>query len=135
MERRDLNPPSVNSMAEHFTQAISVPLEGSRLLVISGQVALDAQGKLVGPGDITRQTEQVFDNLQALLAADGATFDDVVKLTIFVTDISQRPKVSAVRSRYLTGRKPTSTFVEVRKLASDDWLIEVEALGVIKKEG
>ncbi|WP_164009402.1 RidA family protein [Pyxidicoccus trucidator] len=130
MERRDLNPPTVYSLPSHFTQAVSVPVTNARLLFISAQLALDPQGQLVGAGDMTRQAEQVFDNLKALLAAEGATLDDVTKLTIYVTDISQRAKVGAVRSRYLTGRKPANTIVEVRRLASDDWLIAIDAIAV-----
>lgn len=79
---------------------------------------------------ISRQAEQVFENLPAVLAADGAAFDDIAKITVFVTDMSRRAALSAVRDRFLPGRKPASTFVEVTRLAGDDLLIEIEAFAV-----
>jgi 2-iminobutanoate/2-iminopropanoate deaminase len=115
---------------EHFSQAMRVDVGNGSLLFISGQVAVDASGDVVGNGDMARQTEQVFENLRAILTSEGATLADVAKLTVFVTDMSQRPAVSAVRKRYFPGTKPASTFVEVSKLAGDDLLIEIEAIAV-----
>ena len=89
-------------------------------------------GTLVGPGDIRAQTRQVFDNLQAALQAVGAGFEQLVKLTYYLVDASQLPVVREVRDQYLNPQQPpASTAVEVRRLARDDLLIEVEAVAVL----
>jgi enamine deaminase RidA (YjgF/YER057c/UK114 family) len=103
-----------------------------RPVYISGQVALDARGALVGPGDIGAQARQVFENLKAALQAAGAGFDQVVKLNYHLVDASQLPAVREVRDEYVNRwRLPASTAVEVRRLFRDDLLIEVEAVAVI----
>jgi len=109
-----------------------VEARGSHLVFISGQVAFDAQGSLVGPGDMRAQAEQVFENLKAALAAVGAGFDDVVKVTFFIVDMSQMPVVREVRNRYLNPqRPPASTAVEVKGLVRPELMLEVEALAVL----
>jgi reactive intermediate/imine deaminase len=103
-----------------------------RLVYISGQVALDPAGELVGPGDLRAQARQVFENLRAALAAVGAGFDQVVKLNYYLVDASQLPVVREVRDQYLDPRRlPASTAVEVRRLFREDVLIEVEAVAAL----
>jgi enamine deaminase RidA (YjgF/YER057c/UK114 family) len=103
-----------------------------RPVYISGQVALDARGALVGPGDIGVQARQVFENLKAALQVVGAGFDQVVKLNYYLVDASQLPAVREVRDEYVNQRRlPASTAVEVRRLFREDLLIEVEAVAVI----
>jgi enamine deaminase RidA (YjgF/YER057c/UK114 family) len=103
-----------------------------RPVYLAGQVALDRSGAIVGPGDIRAQARQVFDNLQAGLQAVGAGFDQVVKLTFYLVDVTQLPVVREVRDQYVnTQQPPASTAVEVRRLVRDDLLIEVEAVAVI----
>lgn len=103
-----------------------------RLVVVAGQVARDQRGNLVGPGDAEAQAYQVFENLGLCLAAVGATFDDVVKLTYFVTDIAILPAVRRVRNRYIkTDLRPASTAVQVAALFEPGYLIEVEALAIV----
>lgn len=103
-----------------------------RLVVLSGQVALDERGNTVGPGDPEAQARQVFENVRRCLAAAGATFDDVVKLTYFVTDIGHLPAVRAARDQYVdTRRPPASTAVQVAALFRPDLLLEVEALALV----
>jgi enamine deaminase RidA (YjgF/YER057c/UK114 family) len=99
---------------------------------ISGQVALDGQGKLVGENDAAAQTEQVFRNLRTVVEACGGTLDDVVKITIFVTDASYRPAVAAARVKYFKeGQYPASTYLVVSALAVPQLLVEVEAVAII----
>jgi enamine deaminase RidA (YjgF/YER057c/UK114 family) len=99
---------------------------------ISGQVALDGQGKLVGESDAAAQTEQVFANLRTVVEACGGTLDDVVKITIFVTDPSYRPAVAAARSKWFKeGQYPASTYLVVSALAVPQLLVEVEAVAMI----
>jgi enamine deaminase RidA (YjgF/YER057c/UK114 family) len=103
-----------------------------RPVYISGQVALDARGALVGPGDIGAQARQAFENLKAALQAVGAGFDQVVKLNCYLVDASQLPAVREVRDEYVNQRRlPASTAVEVRRLFRENLLIEVEAVAVI----
>ncbi|MEU3601434.1 RidA family protein [Streptomyces sp. NPDC006798] len=102
-----------------------------RLVVISGQVALDENGELVGADDPDAQARRIFENLGRCLAAAGATFDDVVKLTYFVTDIGQLPALRAARDAHVdTARPPASSAVRVAGLFRPDVLMEVEALAL-----
>jgi enamine deaminase RidA (YjgF/YER057c/UK114 family) len=103
-----------------------------RIVAIAGQVAMDQDGNVVGPGDPRAQAEQAFENLRLALAAAGASFADVVKLMFFVTDVSFLPAVREVRDRYVdTKRPPASTAVQVVALFQPDFVLEVEALAVI----
>lgn len=99
---------------------------------ISGQVALDASGNIVGQGDMRAQAQQVFENLHTALRAVGGSFSDVVKLTFFLVDMSQMPVVREVRDQFIHPEQlPASTAVEVRRLAREEFLIEVEAVAVL----
>jgi len=102
-----------------------------RMVFVSGQVALDEQGNLVGGGDIAAQTEQVFSNLSRALAAAGAGFHQVVKLNYYLTDIGGLAAVRTVRDRYLGTERPASTLVEVKGLFRPECLIEVEAVAIV----
>jgi enamine deaminase RidA (YjgF/YER057c/UK114 family) len=107
-------------------------ITAGRPVYIAGQVALDRNGDLVGPGDIRAQARQVFDNLRAALDAVDATFANVVKLNLYLVDATTLPVVREVRDAYVdTSRPPASTAVEVRRLAREEWLIEVEAVAAI----
>jgi reactive intermediate/imine deaminase len=102
-----------------------------RLIAISGQVALDETGQLVGPGDPEAQARQVFENLRRCLAAADATFADVVKLTVYVTDLATMTAVRAVRDEYVdTARPPASSAVQVAGLVLPALLLEIDALAV-----
>jgi len=99
---------------------------------ISGQVALDGGGKLVGEGDVAAQTEQVFRNLRSVVEGAGGTMDDIVKITIYVTDAAYRPAVTAARQRHFRdGQYPASTYVVVAGLAVPQLLVEIEAVALI----
>ncbi len=102
-----------------------------RLIAISGQVALDESGRLVGPGDPEAQARQVFENLRRCLAAADVTFADVVKLTIYVTDLATMAAVRAVRDEYVdTARPPASSAVQVARLVLPELLLEIDAFAV-----
>ncbi len=124
-----INPETMHHPAG-YTHVVEVT--AGRPVYIAGQVALDPTGKLVGPSDIRAQARQVFDNLGAALEAVGAGFEHVVKLTYYLLDATQLPVVREIRDRYVNIQQPpASTAVEVRRLARDDLLIEVEAVAVI----
>ena len=104
-----------------------------RLVAIAGQVAMDEHGELVGPGDPVAQTERVFENMRLALAAAGATFADIVKFGVFVTDMSTLPVVREVRDRHVDRtRPPASTAVQVVALFRPGYLVEIEALAVVR---
>lgn len=106
-----------------------------RLAALSGQVALDAAGEVVGIGDPAAQARQVFDNLRRCLAAAGATFADVVKLTYYVTDMADMPAVRAARDEYMDPKLlPASTAVQVAALFRPELLLEVEAFALLPEE-
>ncbi|HEV3246868.1 MAG TPA: RidA family protein [Beijerinckiaceae bacterium] len=121
-----VNPPELSSPPGYSHVA---EVRGGRLVYISGQVALDAQGKLVGKGDLEAQADQVFRNLGLALASVGCTARNVVKFTVFMRDAKDLATYRRARDRFMgEGPRPASTLVEVSKLASEDFLIEVEAV-------
>jgi len=120
------NPPGL-STPRGYTHVVDVP--AGRTIYIAGQVAFDTQGNVVGKGDVRAQTEQVFRNLKAALESAGASFADVVKLNWYVREVSQIAVYRDVREQFLgTGPRPASTLVEVKGLAREDLLLEVEAI-------
>lgn len=109
-----------------------VVLGTGRFVAVSGQLALDEDGKLVGAGDAAAQARQVFENLRRCLAAAGATFDDVVKLTFFVTDMAHMPAVRAARDAHIpVDRLPAASAVQVAALVRPEFLMEIEAYAVV----
>ena len=122
------NPPGL-STPTGYSHIVSAT--GGRTIYISGQVAFDAKGQLVGKGDLAAQTRQVFANLDTALKAAGATFNDVVKTNYYMLDASQVQVVREIRSKYFSQDLPASTLVEVRRLANADFLIEIEVIAVV----
>jgi enamine deaminase RidA (YjgF/YER057c/UK114 family) len=103
-----------------------------RFVAVSGQLPLDEDGKLVGEGDPHAQARQVFENLRRCLAAAGATFDDVVKLTFFVMDMAHMPAIRAARDAHIpAGRLPAASAVQVAGLVRPEFLMEIEAYAVV----
>jgi 2-iminobutanoate/2-iminopropanoate deaminase len=111
----------------HFTDAV----RAGELLFVSGVVPVDRDGKLVGGEDVAAQARQVFENIGKVLAAAGATFADVVKVTVFLTDIADRPRINPVRQEVFGATRPASTLVEVSRLAVPGARIEVEAVALL----
>jgi len=100
------------------------------LLLISGQAAIDENGALVGVGDFDAQAEQVFRNLSRVLDAGDSSLDRVVKVTIFLTDMANFPKIVELRGKWFTPPYPADTIVEVTSLALPELEIEIEAIAV-----
>jgi 2-iminobutanoate/2-iminopropanoate deaminase len=100
------------------------------LLLISGQAAIDQTGAIVGAGDFDAQAEQTFSNLQRVLEAGGSDLEHVVKVTIFLTDMANFPKIVELRGRWFTPPWPADTIVEVTALALPQLEIEIEAIAV-----
>ncbi|HEY9131720.1 MAG TPA: RidA family protein [Dyella sp.] len=129
-ERSFINPPDL-SKPHGYSHVVAVPA-GGKTLYVSGQMALDKDGNLVGKGDFQAQAEQVFANLDKALKASGASFKDVVRLDIYMTDATKTPELRIVRDKYIdTAHPPASTLVEVKRLVRDDVLLEVDVTAVV----
>ena len=111
----------------HFTDAV----QAGDLLFVSGVVPVDEGRELVGADDVVAQAHAVFANMRDVLAAAGCTFADVVKVTVFLTDIDDRPLVNPVRQEAFGSSRPASTLVEVSALVIPDARIEVDAVALI----
>ena len=98
------------------------------LVFVSGQAALDEQGRIVGPGDFDAQAEQTFRNLARVLEAGGSSLERIVKVTIFLTDMANFPKIVELRRRWFSPPYPADTIVEVASLALPELEIEIEAI-------
>lgn len=126
------NPPEL-SKPTGYTHIVEVT-GPSKTIYISGQIAFDKDGTLVGAGDMKAQAEQVFKNLQAALAAAGAKFSDVVKMNTYITDMSKAQAVRDVRTRHFGETTPASTFVQVAALARPELMLEVEVIAVVSSQ-
>ena len=125
---RYLNPPTL-SMPAGYTHVVEV--NSGRTVYIAGQTALDKSGNVVGKGNFAVQTTQVFENLKLALSAAGATFDNVVKINTYVTDMSQVQTLRDIRAKYYGKNAPASTLVQIGKLAREEFMIEIEAIAVV----
>jgi len=129
--------PSLSNQVFYNAEAVATPpgfshaVRAGGLLFTSGQIPFDADGNVVGPGDMEAQARQVFRNLGAVLSTAGASFGDLVKLTFFVRDVTSLAAIRSVRDEFVdTATPPASTLVEVSRLAAPDLLIEIEAVAV-----
>ena len=128
MAKQIINPPN---MATPTGYSYAIKKSGTPVY-IAGQVALDAQGRVVGEDDVAAQAEQAFQNLRTVVEACGGTMDDVVKINVYVTDPSYRSAIVAARQRqFKEGQYPASTYVVVSALAVPQLLVEVEAVAMI----
>jgi enamine deaminase RidA (YjgF/YER057c/UK114 family) len=112
-----------------------VSATGAKTIYVSGQVGVNEKGDVVGKGDLKAQAEQAFENVRHALAAAGATFQDVVKTSLYVVGLRPEhvPIIREVRSRFVWHRHPpASTLVGVTALVGPDWLIEIEAVAVVE---
>ena len=114
----------------HYTDAV----EAEGFLYISGMLPVNAAGELVGGGDVIRQSEQVLDNIGAVLRSAGASFDDVVRVGVYVRDMADRERINTVRRRYFGDSRPASTLVEVSALAHPGALVEIEAVALLSRQ-
>ncbi len=112
----------------HYSDAV----RAGNTIYVSGQASLDAKGNLVGPSDVVAQTRQTLENMKTVLAAAGATLDDVVKVTVYLANRDDRPKVNEVRKEYFKANRPASTLIEISRFAIEGMLIEIEAIAVVK---
>ena len=121
--------PGMSEPVSHFTHVV----RAGRIVFVSGCVATDGTGRVVGGNDVVAQTRQVHENIKRCLTAAGATFADVCKVTVFLKNIADREKVNVARKEYFGAHRPASTLVEISKFVRDDILVEIEATAVVAK--
>jgi reactive intermediate/imine deaminase len=122
----------VDGLAEpisHYTDAV----RAGDLLFVSGIVPVDGEGRLVGEGDVVAQARQVLANLRLVLDAAGCGFEDVVKVTLFLTDVDDRPRINPLRQEAFGATRPASTLVEVPRLAVEGAKLELEAVALLPR--
>jgi reactive intermediate/imine deaminase len=130
MTKQALNPDGLPAPVGPYSNVVTTG--PGRLVFVAGQIAFDANGELVGAGDIAAQTRQVMENIQLALEAAGATFADVVRVVNYITDVELFGEMAAVRKEYLVEPYPASTLVEVSALMFPEVLIEIEAIAVVE---
>jgi len=127
--RREFRLPELGEPVSHYTDAVSF----GQLLFVSGRLGIDPESQTV-PDDVVDQARIVFANIGRVLKAAGASFADVLKVTVFLTDINDRPKVNPVRQEFFGEHRPASTLVEVSRLVRPEAKIEVEAIAGIRQQ-
>jgi 2-iminobutanoate/2-iminopropanoate deaminase len=125
--RTEIRVPALAEPVSHYTDAV----RAGDLLFLSGFVPVDGDGRLVGDDDVVAQVRQVFANLAAVLDAAGATFADVVKVTVYLTDIADRAAINPVRQEVFGAARPASTLVEVGALVTPGAKVEIDAVALL----
>jgi enamine deaminase RidA (YjgF/YER057c/UK114 family) len=108
-----------------------VTVEPRELIFVSGQLSRDNEGRIVGAGDMRAQLRQTLENVKAALEAAGASLSDLVRTNTYVTDIDEYFKHTDVRMEYYNHAMPTSTTVEVRRLAQLELMVEIDAIAAV----
>ncbi len=128
------NPSSV-ATPKGYSHAAVIDLVNCQMVVLSGQVPFDNNGNIVGKGDFSKQTEQVFLNIKNIISELGGTMDNIIKIGIYMVDMSQIQTFRDVRNKFINIKNPpASTLVQVSKLFRDDVLLEVEVTAIIPKK-
>ena len=130
MKKQQIRTDKVREPSGHFSQAIAIEAKG-KLVFISGMTARKPDGSIAGIGDIEAQTKQVCENIKSAVESAGGTLDDVCRVDVFVRNIEHFDKIHKVRREYFKTPAPASTMVEVTKMVSPDYLIEINAIAVV----
>ena len=122
-----LNPPGLAAPISHYSNGVKV----GDTIYVSGQVAWDASGSIVGKGDVGAQARQTFRNLRQVLQAAGGDLSSLMKMTTYITRIEDRPAVAEARGEVFDGEVPASTLIVVKSLFHPDFLVEIEGVAVV----
>lgn len=131
MAKKQISTQTLRTPNGHFSQATSIEARG-RLVFISGMTARRPDGTIAGVGDIEVQTRQVCENLKGAVEAAGGTLDDICRVDVYVRNMEQFETIHKVRREYFKGVAPASTMVEISKMTSPDYLIEINAIAVLE---
>jgi len=130
MPKREITTSAIRKPGGVFSQATVIESEG-RLVFISGMTARRPDGTIAGLGDISAQTKQVCENIKSAVEAAGGTLDDICRVDVYVRNMEHFDKIHEVRRQYFKPPLPASTMVEITKMTSPDYLIEINAIAVI----
>jgi reactive intermediate/imine deaminase len=130
MPKQQITSDKVSKPSGHFSQATVIEAKG-RIVFISGMTARRADGTIAGVGDVAAQTRQVCENLKAAVEAAGGTMDDICRVDVYVRNMEHFDAIHKVRREYFTAPAPASTMVEVAKMTSPEYLIEINAIAVL----
>jgi reactive intermediate/imine deaminase len=130
MKKQQIQSSKIRQPSGHFSQAIAIEAKG-KLVFLSGMTARRADGSIAGIGDIEAQTRQVCENLKAAVEAAGGAMDDICRVDVYVRNMEHFDKIHKVRREYFGSPPPASTMVEVTKMTSPDYLIEISAIAVV----
>ncbi len=130
MPKREITTDRLRKPSGVFSQATVIEAKG-RLVFISGMTARRPDGTIAGLGDITDQTKQVLENIKSAVEAAGGTMDDICRVDVYVRNMEHFKEIHAVRSQYFKPPLPASTMVEICKMTSPDYLIEISAIAVL----
>lgn len=133
MKKQKINSEQFAKRLGAYSHGYSVDVGDATIIFTTGQIALDKDGNVVYPEDPAKQAEFIYESLQKILQEVGASLDDVVKTTVYLTDMNDFAKISPVRNKYFHNAEPVSTLVEVSKLVKDGCKVEIEVIAVRKK--
>jgi reactive intermediate/imine deaminase len=129
-DKQEMRVPGLSEPISHYCDAVRF----GDLLFISGVPPTDASGKVVGGDDVAAQARQVFVNMKAVLDAAGATFADILKVTVYLLDVNDRAKINPVRKEFFGAAKPASTLIGINELAIPGMKIEIEAVVGLRRK-
>jgi len=130
MKKQKINSNSFAKRLGAYSHGYIVETGDTKLIFTTGQIALDKDGNVLYPGDPAKQAEFIYESLNKILHESGATLDDAVKTTVYVKNMSDFAKISAVRNKYLKNSEPVSTLVEVNNFVKEGCLVEIEVIAV-----
>jgi 2-iminobutanoate/2-iminopropanoate deaminase len=130
MPKKQITSDKLRQPNGHFAQATAIEARG-RFVFISGMTSRKADGSIAGIGNVEEQTRQVCENLKAAVEAAGGTLDDICRVDVYVRNMEHFDTIHKVRRDYFTGIAPASTMVEIVKMTSPDYLIEINAIAVL----
>ena len=128
--KKQITSDKIRQPSGHFSQATMIEARG-KLVFISGMTSRRADGSIAGIGDIEAQTKQVCENLKSAVEAAGGNMDDIVRVDVYVRNMEHFDKIHKVRREYFKAPAPASTMVEICKMTSPDYLIEINAIAVV----
>ena len=126
-----INPPNFTKTVGAYSQGLKVDVGDKAMVFVSGQLAMDAEGNPVAPDDVSAQTRYIFEKIKTILMDAGAVLEDVVKVQIFLTDISKFSQVSVVRNEYMENIRPVSTLVEISRTVKEGCDVEIEVIAIM----
>src|SRR6187200_2645834 len=131
MPKQQITSSKIRQPSGHFSHATMIEARG-RLVFISGMTARTLDGTIAGVGDIEVQTRQVCENLKAAVEAAGGSMDDICRVDVYVRNMEHFDKIRKVRREYYKAPAPASTMVEITKMTSPEYLIEINSIAVVE---